>query len=166
MLSRALDIWRLRVFVIQNWRFTRASDGTSVGDSDENDIPHPLDLILAYNSAQQRWEPPPPNAGLTPALTAVKAELCYNGQGYIEALFFQSNPSLTQFDPTPQPVDHQMAGCLYHVPATDPHRPAADFLWRFGQLYAANNTANQADSSLPVASMADLDAFAIQPSDK
>jgi hypothetical protein len=164
-LSREPDIWRLRVFVIQDWRFTRA-DGTSAGDTDENDVPHPLDLVLVYNSAQQHWELPPTDMGLPSTLMAIKAELCFDGQGYIEALFFQSTPSFTQFEPTPQAVDHQMAGCLFHVPATDPRHPSADFLWRFGQLYAANDIANQADSSIPVASPADLVAFAFQPSDK
>ncbi len=156
-----LDIWRMRIFVIQDWRFTRAAGGGNlVGSTDENDVPHPLDLVLLYNSVQQRWEPPPADLGLTAALTAVEAELCYNGQGYVESLFFQSAPSLTQFEPTPQTVDHQLAGCLYLVPATDPHHPTADFLWRFGQLYAANDIAVQADSSLPIASPADLMAFA------
>jgi hypothetical protein len=153
----ALDLWHVRVFVNQDWYFARTADGRAVGTAHENLIPHAIQFDLNYDAAQDTWLSAPPDQAVTLAV-AVTQPLCDDGRQYVEELYFVPASSLAPYSPDPTSTDHGLNGCLLRL--TPVHTGGAiTFLWRTGQLYAADAAAHAVEPTLPVASTADLASF-------
>jgi hypothetical protein len=144
--------WHARTFVQQQWQIARAADGLALGDTPENLVPHPVDFDLRYDPVSGQW------SVVGPLTEAVESPLCEDGQIYLDSLFFTGSSAIERYMAESTIEQHALSGCLLHIAAVS-GSSSADFLWRLGQLYAADSNAAAADPTLPVALPQDLAAL-------
>lgn len=152
----AADLWALRVPVEQQWRFTRADNGTVMSDAPETIQPMPIDLRLIYQSATGIFLLPPPAV----LLASVQSRLCSDGFSNALPLFYQG--AAPNYALHPQISDLGVRGCLLRFISARISPAVQDdalFLWRVGTLFAANAPAQTLAPLFPAASALDLQAF-------
>jgi hypothetical protein len=153
----ALDLWHVRLFVSQEWHFARATDGSHIGTTSENLVPHAITFDLNYDVGQAAWFFVAPTTGRALA-DALVQPLCDDGGTYVQSLYFVTSSAIEMYNPTPMYEDYQLAGCLIRLTATHSNQRAT-FLWHTAQLYTVDAGARAVEPTLVQASPQDLAAL-------
>jgi hypothetical protein len=144
-------VWHAQIYAEQFWQFT-AGDGSFVGQVEETTVPVAIPFDLTYDAAHLTWIMTPLN--LTNEFSSA---LCLDGRAYAANYFFVPSSSLTNYDPNPTMIDQGLQGC--EILYTDHIGHTLTFLWRTGLLFAVDNATHLAEPYLPIATMADLQAY-------
>ena len=146
-------VWHVRVFVRQRWEYHSVDGGGTVGITNESLVPQVVDFDLRYIPNTQHWEVPTDDI----LRTAINTTVCLDGNEFIGALFYEM--PFIAYARVPLSTILPGARCLFQLTPKAGSGPRAIFLWRFGQMYAANAVAQNTDAQLPVAGASDLVGF-------
>ena len=116
-------------------------------------MPQVVDFDLRYIPNTQHWEVPTDDI----LRTAINTTVCLDGNEFIGALFYEM--PFIAYARVPLSTILPGARCLFQLTPKAGSGPRAIFLWRFGQMYAANAVAQNTDAQLPVAGASDLVGF-------
>ena len=151
--DRTHALWNIRVAAQQRWQFARAADHATQGGTNESVSHDLLDMTLTYSG--NAWSNS--TAAVQPKALV---NLCAHGEAFFEDLT-TTEPIVTVQEGVAL-KNHHLEGCRITTQVqqeSSTQTSTVTLLWRFGQLYVANELSATLLPDLPLASAADLAAM-------